>query len=66
MKFLTGLAIGGAIGYVLGAKAGREQYNRIVATVDGLLNDDTKASLKQTLGATMDAAGKALRDAAAD
>jgi hypothetical protein len=30
VKFRTGLVIGGAIGYVLGAKAGRERYEQIV------------------------------------
>ena len=31
MKFRTGLVIGLAAGYVLGAKAGRERYEKIVA-----------------------------------
>lgn len=31
MKFRTGLVVGLAAGYVLGAKAGRERYDKIVA-----------------------------------
>jgi hypothetical protein len=31
MKFRTGLIVGLAAGYVLGAKAGRERYEKIVA-----------------------------------
>lgn len=29
MKFRAGLLIGGAVGYVLGAKAGRDRYHQI-------------------------------------
>ncbi len=31
MKFRTGLLIGAAVGYVLGARAGRERYEQIKA-----------------------------------
>ncbi len=33
MAFKSGLIIGLGIGYVLGAKAGRERYDQIMATV---------------------------------
>jgi hypothetical protein len=29
MRFRTGLLVGGAVGYVLGARAGRERYEQI-------------------------------------
>ena len=36
MKFRTGLAIGLGVGYVLGAKAGRERYEQIVSFLDSV------------------------------
>ncbi len=50
MRFLTGLAIGGAVGYVMGSKAGREQYDRLVEMAADVLSDETIASVKATLG----------------
>ena len=41
MKFRTGLVIGLAAGYVLGAKAGRERYEKIVAVSNKLRANDS-------------------------
>ena len=40
MKRMITLAVGGAIGYVLGAKAGRERYDQIVATANKAFSHD--------------------------
>lgn len=36
MKGKIGLVVGGAVGYVLGTRAGRERYEQIVAQAQGL------------------------------
>ena len=41
MKFRTGLVIGLAAGYVLGAKAGRERYEKIVALSERLRTNES-------------------------
>jgi hypothetical protein len=41
MKFRTGLVIGLAAGYVLGAKAGRERYDKIVALSNKLKTNES-------------------------
>ncbi|MCB1245716.1 MAG: YtxH domain-containing protein [Acidimicrobiia bacterium] len=41
MRFRTGLIIGLGVGYVLGAKAGRERYDQIVATAQRIRSNDT-------------------------
>lgn len=41
MKFRTGLVIGLAAGYVLGAKAGRERYEKIVAVSNKVRSNET-------------------------
>ncbi len=70
MRFITGLALGGAIGYVLGARAGREEYERIVALTESALKSDQlhqlvdAEKLKELLGNGMAAASHALRNAA--
>ena len=40
MKFRTGLIIGLGVGYVLGARAGRERYEQIKSAVDGILGNE--------------------------
>ena len=41
MRFKTGLAIGFGVGYVLGAKAGRERYEQIRNAADSLRSNET-------------------------
>jgi len=41
MKFRTGLVVGLGVGFVLGARAGRERYDQLKATVDSLRNNET-------------------------
>ncbi len=41
MKFRTGLVIGLAAGYVLGAKAGRERYEKIVAVSNKIRSNES-------------------------
>jgi len=59
MRFLTGLAIGGAVGYVMGTKAGREQYDRLVEMATDAVSDEMIASVKATLGLAEDDSGEA-------
>ncbi len=40
MGFKTGLVLGAAAGYVLGAKAGRERYQQIVEQFNSLARSD--------------------------
>ncbi len=56
MAFKSGLIIGMGVGYVLGAKAGRERYDQIMATV----SDFTSRPVVQDLSAK----GKSLMDTA--
>jgi hypothetical protein len=41
LKFRTGLVIGLVAGYVLGAKAGRERYEKIVALSNKVRSNDS-------------------------
>jgi len=59
MRFLTGLAIGGAVGYVMGTKAGREQYDRLVEMATEVVGDEMIASMKATLGLAESDSGEA-------
>jgi hypothetical protein len=44
MRFKTGLIAGLAAGYVLGAKAGRERYDQIVAVWNGIRGNEQLAA----------------------
>jgi tryptophan synthase beta subunit len=49
MKFLIGLAIGGGVGYVLGTAAGRERFDEIVASLEGVLGEETMQQVTDLL-----------------
>jgi hypothetical protein len=65
VRFRLGLLIGFGIGYVLGAKAGRERYDQIVQTckrfteIDGVQKATNK--VKETVGEGMTGASEAIR-----
>jgi hypothetical protein len=40
MKFRTGLALGFGVGFVLGARAGRERYDQMKAAFDSLRDNE--------------------------
>lgn len=66
MRFRIGLLLGFAIGYVLGAKAGRERYDQIVNTCRGFTEAegvrDATDKVKGTVGESMAAASQLIRD----
>ena len=75
MKFLFGLAIGGAIGYVLGTHDGRERFDEIVAAVSEVIGEETVAQItefldqsgaemRKTSDVSVDAASEVLDNAA--
>jgi len=58
------LIVGAAIGYVLGARAGRERYDQIVAQVSKLWNDPkVKSKVDQAQTAAVDTARSAASSA---
>ena len=40
MRFKTGLAIGFLLGFMLGARAGKERYDRIIASMRSMLQNE--------------------------
>lgn len=62
MKKMLLLGLGGAVGYVLGARAGRPAYDRLQDGWDGL----TRRTGLDTLATTAKEAAVDVRDAAAD
>ncbi len=59
MKFRTGLIIGLGVGYVLGARAGRERYEQIKTTVDGILGNENVQKVTAVADRTTRRAGTA-------
>jgi hypothetical protein len=41
MRFRTGLLVGFGVGFVLGARAGRERYDQLKATIDSVRGNET-------------------------
>ncbi len=41
MKFRTGFAIGLGVGFILGAKAGRERYEQMISALDSVRGNET-------------------------
>jgi hypothetical protein len=56
MKRMITLAVGGAIGYVLGAKAGRERYDQIVESAGKLLNREGDGGISSVRSTAVDKA----------
>ncbi len=61
MRFRLGLAIGFGVGYVMGTKAGHEQYERITSATQRLLESEPGQQLKQATSKVADAAGDLAR-----
>jgi len=68
MKGKLGLLVGGAIGYVLGTRAGREQYDKIVAQGQSLMGNpkvqDAKAQAQDFAKQKGPEVGQKVADAA--
>jgi len=66
MRFRLGLLLGFALGYILGAKAGRERYEQIVKACRGLTEvegvQSATGKVKETVGEGMTAASQLIRD----
>jgi len=60
MKFRTGLVVGLGIGFVLGARAGRDRYDQLKSTIDSVRGNDTV----QRVTATADRSTAKVRRAA--
>jgi len=57
MRWKAGLLVGIAVGYVLGARAGRESYERLVAKGQEMLHTRPVEEARAGMSATMDEAG---------
>lgn len=55
MRFRAGLIIGGAVGYVLGARAGRERYEQIVRATRNMRGHPAVSQLTDQAVGLMDA-----------
>jgi hypothetical protein len=66
MKFRTGLVVGLGIGYVLGARAGRERYEQIKQAADAFLGTDQVQQATERGRAVIDASTLRAREALSD
>ncbi len=48
MKFRTGLAVGLGVGFVLGARAGRERYDQLKGAYDSVRSNETVQKVTST------------------
>jgi len=62
MSFKTGILVGAAIGYVLGAKAGRERYEQIMNGCARITGDDRFADITSKGRAVVDLAAERVKD----
>lgn len=56
MRFRLGMLVGGAIGYVLGARAGRERYEQIKCWTGSLRRHPAYLQIKQQMTGVSDLA----------
>lgn len=63
MRLKAGLLIGIGVGYVLGARAGRESYERLMAQGRKVWHTAPAEEARARMTATMDEAGAHLADA---
>jgi hypothetical protein len=66
MGFKTGLLIGAAAGYVLGAKAGRERYEQIMDGWARISGDDRFQDIASKGRAVVDLAAERVKDTVGD
>lgn len=66
MGFKTGLLIGAAAGYVLGAKAGRERYQQIMDGWARVTGDDRFQEITSKGRAVVDLATERVKDTVSD
>lgn len=60
MRFRTGVMIGAAVGYVMGAKAGRERYEQIKRLAGALRKHPAVAQLSSQVQGVTDVGRKAV------
>ena len=61
MKFRAGFIVGLAVGFVLGARAGKERYDALVARVRQILGSEPWASIKARISLWENIVGFSLR-----
>lgn len=66
MKFRSGLIVGFALGYYLGAKAGRERYRQLNALLEKVRTEPRVAEVTTKAKDLIDQGTEAARSAAAD